>query len=472
VDKLKAEGLAESEALTLAMTKVTVVTADAQHVHLIDAFPTGDTADVTITLSPAASGDPIAPVMASSATPNGFTFSLRYQASPTALLAKPEGRPPALREPEARLAVARAPQPVTADLGEDKTALEVFEQATVTEATKAVFDQYVEMMQKYLEAEGTLDQFVEGLKAVGSIFEAEDLKAEYGKMSLRIDALERCAKNPTNGLTIKAYQQDPSEEARILQQVEATRIEIKANVAAQFLGILDSLATDLTKNPLLGILTGVGTSMTKDALDTQNEQRMGDLEKAIVECKEESPSPPPEVTEAPPSNGASAPDETPGSSAASASAQPPTMVRGTITWNTSASDWTSSGSITFIGKAFMDIGDYQVQPGSTYVDDFQQSYCDNAHHSGVLEVWAPAITPKAGVGRVNLVGGAGAPVTLFLALNGDEHVCGGLSVPYVAAPDCSRVLGTFDAGTSVYEFSCELRSGASGSVHGTLTATP
>jgi hypothetical protein len=54
VDRLVAQGLARSEALILAMTKVTVASADAQSVRLVEAFPTGDTADVTITASPAA----------------------------------------------------------------------------------------------------------------------------------------------------------------------------------------------------------------------------------------------------------------------------------------------------------------------------------------------------------------------------------------------------------------------------------
>ena len=57
VDRLVAQGLARSEALILAMTKVTVASADAQSVRLVEAFPTGDTADVMITASPAAAAD-------------------------------------------------------------------------------------------------------------------------------------------------------------------------------------------------------------------------------------------------------------------------------------------------------------------------------------------------------------------------------------------------------------------------------
>jgi hypothetical protein len=151
---------------------------------------------------------------------------------------------------------------------------------------------------------------------------------------------------------------------------------------------------------------------------------------------------------------------------------PPTHIEGTISWDMQGDGWATTGTIKFIGKAFMGIGDYQVQPGSTYVDDHDADYCQHAHSAGVLQLWNTSNPPKAGVGWVGLVGGAGAPVNLFLLLDGDLQVCDGGAVPYEAAPACRSVPGVFDPGSGIYTFSCELQDGVSGTLHGTMTTSP
>ena len=120
--------------------------------------------------------------MTSAATATGFTFGFHYQIPGSALVTDraQAARGDGAAGPVARTAFARLPQP-GAVLVADNPLLQVFMNATVTETSKAVFDEYVDKMSTFLKAEGTLDQFVQGLKAVGSIFEAEDLSAEDKK---------------------------------------------------------------------------------------------------------------------------------------------------------------------------------------------------------------------------------------------------------------------------------------------------
>lgn len=151
---------------------------------------------------------------------------------------------------------------------------------------------------------------------------------------------------------------------------------------------------------------------------------------------------------------------------------PPTHVDGTITWSMTGDGWATKGSIHFVGAALHGIGDYIVQEGSTYVDDFDRSNCDHAHGAGVLKQFNTENTPMLAVGYAGLVGGAGSDGALYLALNGDLQTCTGAAVPYAPEPACSSIQGAFDPRTATYTFTCELRTGATGSLQGTLATSP
>lgn len=157
---------------------------------------------------------------------------------------------------------------------------------------------------------------------------------------------------------------------------------------------------------------------------------------------------------------------------AAPSSGPPTHVDGTISWSMTGNGRTTKGSIHLVGIADGGIGDYLVQPGSTYVDDFDLRLCDHAHGEGALKQFNTENDPTPAVGYAGLVGGAGSDATLYLTLNGDLQRCSGAAVPYSPEPACSSIQGTFDAGTGTYAFTCRLRTGASGSLQGTLTTSP
>jgi len=472
VDSLVAKGWGEPESIMLAMAKVEVVSADDHSAHVVETFPTGETADVAISVTPGGSGDPGVLQVSRAATGKGSSITLAYHVSS---LADITTRSVARAGPASFAALARyiVPLPVAPVAAEDGPGADVVVQAGFQKGAEAVFDAYVERMQAFLKAEGQVDPLVQSIKSIGSVFEALDLSKRYRKLMERIDAAEACAKNPTNPLTVKAYADDPGTRDRLVGQVDQARLDLKTNAAATYIGMLNEGLADLSKQAWLGIVVGAGDAWASKTLDALNERSVSDLEASITKCEKESPSPTSDESPTPPAE--TVPplpsDSTEGST-------PPTRVQGTINWNVSGPNDSSSGSITFIGKAFMDIGDYQVQPGSTYVYDYQASYCGGTHKSGVLEAWivgGNGSQPKPGVGQVNLVGGAGSPIQLFLHLGGDSYTCtdGTPKAFFDAAPGCSRIVGTYSGGSSgVYEFSCELRSGNSGNIQGTLSAAP
>ena len=78
VDNLTAQGLSEGQAIILAMSTVSVVSADDHSAHVVEALPTGETADIAIALTPASTGDPSVLTTTAEATPGGFAVTLRY----------------------------------------------------------------------------------------------------------------------------------------------------------------------------------------------------------------------------------------------------------------------------------------------------------------------------------------------------------------------------------------------------------
>ncbi len=477
VDNLTAQGLSEGQAIILAMSTISVVSADDHSAHVVEALPTGETADIAIALTPASTGDPSVLTTTAEATPGGFAVTLRYFV------------PHATSGIPARLALDRAPVGAPGVAPADETGGQVVVRVGIQKGTEQVFDIYVEHLQSYLEAEGKLDPFVQGIKAVGSVFDALDLSAAYKKLSARIDALKKCAENPTNQLTIDAYQKDPGTKDRLLQQVEDTRLEIKANAAAEYVGLLNDTMIDLTKVKWLGVAIGAGVAWVKHDLDALNESAVADLENSIVKCEEKTPAPtePPQTPPATTVPSTCPPDSTEPGCCADSACQTPgtthaTRIAGTLSWQLRNGNQSVTGSATFSMTSTDDF-DFVIEPGGTYVLDVDTDDCGSGHLSGVLirgNLAGNPPEPKPGQGSVGVVGGPGRDLSMTILLLSDRYTCPDVDPPYetsvdgfAGCPYFANVHGPFEAGPPErYDFDCTTsgEAGTTGSVHGSLTA--
>jgi hypothetical protein len=292
VDKFVAGGWSQPQAITLALVKVSLVSADDRSTHFIETFPTGEKADITMTMTPGGTGDPNAVQVTTADMADGFSFSLAFHVASIAQASVPRRAPAAA---PANVSLARftsTHDPAGVALTADDGGADVVISALVQKVGEEALDAYIKVLEYLADSGEALSTFTQALKSLGSVEDALDLKNKTAKQIDRITAAGECAKNPTNPLTIKAYEQDPGLKDRLLEQARDTRRSVKANAAAQIIAALGSDFTDLLagKAPWVGPVLGALSAYATHNFDADNEARMSALEKSIVKC-EPQPSP-------------------------------------------------------------------------------------------------------------------------------------------------------------------------------------
>ena len=121
------------------------------------------------------------------------------------------------------------------------------------------------------------------LKAAGTISKLDDLDQKLRTLLQKLADLEECAKNPTNPLTIKQYQQDPAAKDRILQDIAEARDELINNTIVAELGVLNGAIASLGPK-WLGYVIGPGTDWAKATLQEINQERVDQIDREVTKC--------------------------------------------------------------------------------------------------------------------------------------------------------------------------------------------
>lgn len=285
-DHLVELGWTEPEALTLALTKLTEISADEHNAHITAEFPTGDTADITIVLSPGLANQAGTPTVTSAETADGFTFTVAYHVSSIASRVDSGSAAIPLGRAQAWLG-GNGPALDAGVVAADDGGADVVVTAVIKKGEENVLSIFLKFLEERYPAVAVdrLGGIVQVLKAAGSLADALALNVKYKALQGRIAAAEACAKNPTNPLTIKAYRTDPGLRDRLLEDVGATRRSVKANAAAVFLSMLNEGIAKLTKQRWLQAVLGVGDAWAKENFDRDNEERVRQLEASITKCE-------------------------------------------------------------------------------------------------------------------------------------------------------------------------------------------
>ena len=87
--------------------------------------------------------------------------------------------------------------------------------------------------------------------------------------------IRKCAENPTNPLTQKAYRDNPQEQRNVLDQLTEIEIDIKTNAAVMFTTMLADTAGGLVKQaPRLGFITAPANSYVQETLTSLVKSRL------------------------------------------------------------------------------------------------------------------------------------------------------------------------------------------------------
>lgn len=281
-----AAGLDEGQAIFLAMTAMHAEAVDDREALVTAMLPTGTAAEFTIRIVPGRTGDPTAPARLTHEANGDFRFSLEYfvsyDAFPEDLLERIRGAS-AAGPPVAMLAsFSGGPTAV------GKDGATVIVEAVVKQFNSQTLGELVRLLEGRLGNGAELNNLIKSLKAGDQVRDALASSDEYQALVREIDALEACARNPTNPITQRTYREDPATLDRILSQVAATRSEVKANTAAWFLAHLIKTGSSLIRSvPWLGYVVGPGTAWSKAAMDAVSRRLIDDLAKHITPCEED-----------------------------------------------------------------------------------------------------------------------------------------------------------------------------------------
>lgn len=127
---------------------------------------------------------------------------------------------------------------------------------------------------------------------LGAIFAALDAatgqyKASQSKSYFsELDQLRACAENPTNPLTKKTYQENPSEKAKVLDQIDEAQSQVEQLTAARLLNLVAKTGAKFTGANLAGKLFFDSVAKWNDeTLKEVSERWIDDARKGVVECE-------------------------------------------------------------------------------------------------------------------------------------------------------------------------------------------
>ncbi len=279
---LIADGLEPGEAEFLALTTLRADVLDAHSYRVVATFPSGDEAEFTISLQPDQAGDPEHLEMTHEVVGGDFQFRLAYVVPwdeiPSDLHEDIRAGGTALGTD---VVLALAP----AQVASDRDGVGVVVTAVVKQIYSQTSSDTARIIQERLGDRLDVTTTLRMLRGLESVGNALTTSAEYQDVVRELDAIEECAGNPTNPITQRAYRDDPAYRQRVLDQVSATRSEVKANAAVLYLSHLIKTGSSLIRTvPALGFIVGPGTAWSKQALNDVTRRLIDDLRKNVPAC--------------------------------------------------------------------------------------------------------------------------------------------------------------------------------------------
>ena len=279
------EGVGEGAAVFLALTRTDVEPLGDHTARITHAFPTGNTADMTVTLFPdQVAAEPAAPpTVTELASDDGFAFRFEYHVPYEGM---PQDVLEAIRGTGRPLPpVTYAGLRITGGQAAPGDGVTVVIEAEIKAFAGRATSTFVRYLETRLGTGVTLDNLYKALKAGMSVKDSLALRAEFEALMGQIDKLEECARNPTNEVTRRTYRERPEELQRILDRIEAVRLEVTANTTVSYIGLLNKTASGAIRGvPWLSYVVGPATAWSKATLDDLNAQLIADLRDSIPPC--------------------------------------------------------------------------------------------------------------------------------------------------------------------------------------------
>jgi hypothetical protein len=279
VSELVAKGVPRSDAIFMALARITVTPGNGKSEHIVETFPTGNKVDMTVALDPTRHAQPDTVEVSTSETDAALTFTLSYFV-PFA------GMPDDVRQwigsltpsgsalPAFTGSGIRGPRPLFAEVdGTGVIVQGIYSKATKEEAVLAL-----ETLKEYGIETSPL-----AIEVGEAVVDSALITKEWTDLAGKFDELQKCAENPANPLTKKMYQEQPGEKDKILQAITLATADMTENIIVEYIGALNNAAASAGPK-WLGWLVGPVTKWATENLNDVNKQLLADITHQITKC--------------------------------------------------------------------------------------------------------------------------------------------------------------------------------------------
>lgn len=279
IAELSAAGLGADDLAFLAATTFEASTTEPGTATVVEHLASGDTTTFTVSIAPATSGSPGLVSATSSTAVDRIEVHLEY-------LVGADGMPDDVRQSLEAIALVGGLM-ANRNAGPNLTAEVSVYQVTVDWGISKVNSTLRDTSIKaFLEkvAPGKAGALMRLVKAGFTAEKGAALGDKLDAQLAELQALEECARNPTNPLTIKQYKEEPGARDRVIEQINEARNELIANTVVMQLGVLNSFAAGFGPK-WLGYAIGPGTAWSKTTLEELNRQRIDEIKRAVPKCE-------------------------------------------------------------------------------------------------------------------------------------------------------------------------------------------
>ncbi len=162
--------------------------------------------------------------------------------------------------------------------------IDVVVDGVISQAKEAYIDTWADRADSKL-AGGSWEVF----KAGGKVWDAVGASDMVGAALAKLDAMQKCAENPTNPLTRQGYEKDPAAQQKVTDQLKALRGEIKESAAALFVQLLADTGSSLVASAKwLGFIVAPATNYIKETLNDTITERVREAEALVPKCNRQS----------------------------------------------------------------------------------------------------------------------------------------------------------------------------------------
>jgi hypothetical protein len=285
-------GLDVSSATYLSQAKAQVLSQTNRSVHVLLTFPDGISSDQTITITPDVKYMPTAAELERAAKAGTHTYNVKFavksesdtKARMTLQYFVPYSAVPSelqrLIHDQSSSAhwFELVPSAWAQEGGGGGIGMNMFEE-TVLEAANAELGKLAEEGELSEKFPGPLKNLMLVLKALKKGMDLSDWMGE-------LNELENCAENPTNPLTKKAYDQDPSYQDQVLNGVDEARAGAVESTAMRYmnLGVTSTIGKE---NEVLGVIITPLSVWSDETLKQLAEENIEDAKKSVTPCPDE-----------------------------------------------------------------------------------------------------------------------------------------------------------------------------------------